>query len=208
LNWEGSIADTNGTTSFNINNTFNWRGFFDNRDDFRAVYGGTNVVGFKKVTGTFYAGNFGLTRDQNLGQDWSLHLHADGQYATEPLITNEQFGSGGNAGVRGYRDGQVYSDTGWRVQFEPRTPLWNLGNVDGTVPMYARLFAFMDYGQGYLFEPGPRKGTTELWGTGFGLSSNIGQHLDFRVTIGFPLSSVPGAQSGEPRFSFALGGQF
>jgi len=202
LNWEGSIADKSGTTFFNVNNTFNWSGIFDNRDDFRGVSGSTNV------SGTYYVGNFGLTRDHKLPHDWSLHLHADGQYATEPLISNEQFGSGGNAGVRGYRDGQIYTDTGWRVQLEPRTPLWNLGLVDGTTPMYVRLFCFIDYGQGYLLEPAGRKATTEMWGAGCGLNSNIGEHLDFRVTIGIPLVSVPGAQSGEPRFSFAVGGQF
>ena len=202
LNWEGSISDKFGTTSFNVNNTFNWSGVFDNRDDFRDVAGSTNV------SGTYYVGNFGLTRDQNLPHDWSLHLHADGQYATETLINNEQFGSGGNAGVRGYREGQVYTDTGWRVQFEPRTPLWNLGLVDGTAPMYARLFGFIDYSQGYLLEPGTRKGTTEMWGAGFGLNGNIGQHLDFRFTVGFPLASVAGVDAGEPRFSFSVGGQF
>src|SRR5207247_365752 len=95
LNWEGSLSDKFGTTSFNVNNTFNWSGVFDNRDDFRDVSGSTNV------SGTYYVGNFGLTRDQNLPQNWSLHLHADGQYATETLINNAQFGSEGKAGVRG-----------------------------------------------------------------------------------------------------------
>ena len=94
------------------------------------------------------------------------------------------------------------------MQIEPRTPLWNLGLVDGTAPMTVRLFSFVDYGQGYFIEPGSRKGTTEMWGTGFGFNGSIGEHLDFRVTIGFPLLDVPGVNAPSPRFAFAIGGQF
>src|SRR6185436_5012237 len=123
LNWEGSLNDSAGATLFNANNSFTWSALFDNDDNFRAS------TGSRRGDGSYYIGSFGLTRDQKLLPGdwtnstsvltcWSLHLHADGQIANQPLISNEQFGNGGNAGVRGYRDGQIYSDNGWRTQVE------------------------------------------------------------------------------------------
>jgi hemolysin activation/secretion protein len=214
LNWEGSASDPDGYTSFNINNTFNWSGVFNNSSDFKAV------TGSPKASGNFYIGNFGVTREQKLfagsgtnslplSSCWSVRLHADGQWTTQPLISNEQFANGGNSGVRGYRDGQIYSDTGWRTQLEFRSPQWDLGLVDGTAHMYGRLFAFMDYGQSYLLDPGPGADKSrDLWGTGFGFMSNIGPHVDARVTLGFPLLDQPGAHRGTIRVTFAVGGQF
>jgi hemolysin activation/secretion protein len=98
------------------------------------------------------------------------------------------------------------------VSVEPRTPQWNLGMVNGNAPkgapMAVRMFAFMDYGQGYLSDPGPRDATTSLWGVGFGFIGNIGQHVDFRCSFGFPLLDVPGAKAEGLRVAFALAGQF
>ena len=39
---------------------------------------------------------------------------------------------GGLSGVRGYQQGEIYGDTGWRFQFEPHTPQFELGRVDDT----------------------------------------------------------------------------
>jgi len=58
--------------------------------------------------------NAGLTRRQNLPDDWSLLLRANGQWASEPLINNETIALGGTSGVRGYQEGEVYGDDGWR----------------------------------------------------------------------------------------------
>jgi hypothetical protein len=202
LNWEGSVADKYGVTVFNVNNTYLFAGFLDSRAGLRAVTGSTNL------SGNYYQGNYGISRDQKFRGDWGVRLHADGQFATERLISTEQFGFGGNAGVRGYRDGEVYTDTGWRVQIEPHTPSLNLGLVDAKTPLFVRLFGFMDYGQGYRLEKGEGQGRVDLWGTGFGFSGNISEHFDFRATLGVPLLNAGGVRSGQPRVTFGVGGQF
>ena len=129
--------------------------------------------------------------------------------ASGPLINNEQFGNGGIQGVRGYMDGQVYGDSGWRMLIEPRSPLVNLGMVDGTEPMYARLSIFTDYGQS--FYANPPKGVEpqqDLWGAGVGLNVTVGSHFDLRVSWGVALLDVPGWAAGKSRASFAVGYQF
>src|SRR5262249_44945359 len=148
------------------------------------------VAGSKKATGTYYIGNFGLTREQKIYGEWGVRLHSDGQWATQPLINNEQYALGGNAGVRGYRDGQVYSDTGWRVQIEPHTPLFNVGKVDNTLPLYLRFFVFTDYGQGFLLDPQSRPGSVSMWGAGFGFNASIGDRFDLRFNVGVPILSI------------------
>ena len=201
LNWEAGWQDPWGTTAVNINNSFNWNAVFDNKRDFQSLAG-------PRATGTYYIGNYGYTREQKIYKDWGVRLHADGQWATEPLINNEQFAMGGVAGPRGYRDGQEYGDTGWRVQFEPHTPLWNLGLVDKKQPLYLRLYAFTDYGQRYLLDPLGRPGSLALWGAGVGANGSIGDKFDFRVTFGTAILGIPGVSPGSIRISFAIGGQF
>ena len=201
LAWEGSIPDKHGSTSFNMSHSLNL-GLFNDGKDFQAVAGSTNA------SSTFYTLNAGFTRDQKIKGEWGVRLHADGQYATSPLISNEQFGLGGAAGVRGYRDGEEYGDTGWRVLFEMYTPSFNLGMVDGTAPFYVKLSPFVDYGQRYLLDPGTRKASLSMLGAGLGLSANIGQHVDFRVNFGVPLSDTPGRPAGSVRVLFGVGVQF
>ena len=201
LAWEGTIPDKHGSTSFNMNHSLNV-GLFNDRKDFQAV------AGSAKADSMFYTLNAGFTRDQKIVGEWGVRLHADGQYATCPLISNEQFGLGGAAGVRGYRDGEEYGDTGWRALFEVYTPSFNLGMVDGTAPFYVKFSPFVDYGQRYLLDPGTRQGSLSMLGTGLGLSANIGQHFDFRVNVGVPLSDTPGRPAGTVRVLFGVGVQF
>ena len=201
LSWEGSVSDRYGSTSLGINNSFHWAGLISDKKDF-ANLAGTNA------NGNYYIFTASLTREQKISGGWGVRLHADGQWANQPLISNEQFGLGGAAGVRGYRDGQDYGDTGWRVQCEPHTPYLNLGMVDGTQPLQARFSAFVDYGERYLLDPGPRAGTVPLFGAGVAVAGNIGQHLDFRVTFGLPFLDTPVRKAGDWRLLFGLGAQF
>jgi len=111
-----------------------------------------------------------LTRRQNLPDDWSLLLRANGQWASEALINNEQFALGGTSGVRGYQEGEVYGDDGWRVMFDVNAPPVQVGEFpvsgDGEgIPAYLRCSCFMDYGEAYLFDrPGSLSTTYREWG--------------------------------------------
>jgi hemolysin activation/secretion protein len=58
---------------------------------------------------------------------WQIALQFDGQWANEPLISNEQFSIGGEYSVRGYLETETLGDKGWRVSLQPQTPSWHLG---------------------------------------------------------------------------------
>jgi len=200
-----SIPDKFGSTAISLRGNYNLSdgGAFSSDANFSSAAYSTNArAGYTSMT-------LGMTRDQRIVHDWSLLLRANGQWANGPLISNEQFGLGGTAGVRGYREGEEYGDSGWRVLFEPRTPLINLGMVDLVVPFWVRASAFVDYGELYLKAPSTgAKGTVRMLGAGFGFTANVGSSLDARLTVACPLMNTAQTSAGSVRIYFGIGAQF
>ena len=194
-----SAPDAWGMTAFNAQANFNV-----------ATSGKMAAVAYTTQAADNYVTlQMGATREQRLYQDWTMLLRADGQWASTPLFSNEQFGMGGVSGVRGYSDGENYGDTGWRVAVEPRTPLVNIGMVDGNIPFWLRASVFMDYGETYLLQKTANAPeANRFWGYGASLTGNIGSHLDARLTVAWPLQTTASTQAGNFHFYFGVGAQF
>ena len=47
-----------------------------------------------------------------------------------------------------------------------------------------------------------------FWGAGFGITASVGKHLDGRLTVAWPVLSVPGVDAGTMHIYFSLGAQF
>ncbi len=214
LGLNGSLPDKWGLTTFNAQANFNLAtiGHIGNS----SIRSGTNTI---VVPGVAYAPNaadhfitvqLGANREQRLYHDWTMLLRADGQWANSPLFSNEQFGMGGASGVRGYADGEAYGDTGWRMSIEPRTPMVNIGMVDGDLPFWVRASVFMDYGEIYLLHQSlaAAKDTMQFWGVGSSLTANIGSHLDARLTLALPLLATTMTHAYDFHFYFGVGCQF
>ena len=243
----GSVSDGFGTTFFNAQANFNILPIFS--EETKSTYitnitaTATNVItqsgnsyghsfsdiGYANARNHYVTLQFGADRMQTIYKDWSVKLHADGQWANGALFSNEQYAMGGMAGVRGYTDGQAYGDTGWRFSIEPQTPLVNIGMVDGDVPFWVRASVFMDYGQLYLLDGNhfaqfaPFNGLPageipnnpsrlDFWGVGWGITSNIGNHCDARLTMAFPLIDPARRAGFSPEHNlhiyFGIGAQF
>jgi hemolysin activation/secretion protein len=215
IGWSALRADKYGYFAFNWNENIFLAPLASPRKDFQSVAGVTGAGG------TYTTLTAGLTRQQNF-DEWTATVHADGQWASAPLISNEQFGLGGTAGVRGYQEGEAYGDNGWRAMFDLRTPAVIIGNfptADGTVPAELRVDVFMDYGQVFLLD---RIGNNQLdeWGTGVGFFLTAGEHFDARLTLAWALADayVGGAnhqnnaavstQSGNATAYFTIGFQY
>ena len=219
----GSAPDQWGTTFFNAQANFNVLPFLAGDADFASA------ARDAKVQAHYVTVQAGADRVQKIYQDWSVKLHADGQWANGALFSNEQYAMGGAAGVRGYTDGQAYGDTGWRLSIEPQTPLVNIGMVDGDAPFWVRASVFMDYGQLYLLNGnyfvqlaslnGMQIGNLpnnpsrlSFWGVGWNITANIGSHVDARLTMAFPLMDPAGRPGFSPKQNmhiyFGFGAQF
>ena len=140
--------------------------------------------------------------------NWMTTLRTDGQWASEPLISNEQFGAGGIGSVRGYQEGQVFGDTGWHISFEQQTPPHVVGPVYGNIPLIVRGSFFMDYATVYLLDPQGRSADVPLWGTGVGGVASIGSHWEARFMLSVPLLKPANTSLSRPFFNFGLTAQF
>lgn len=140
--------------------------------------------------------------------NWPATLRADGQWASEPLISNEQYGAGGINSVRGYREGEVFGDTGWHVTLEQQTPEHVVGVVHGHTLLTLRGTVYMDYATVYLLDPQSRPPSTALWGTGFGGVASVGSHWEARFLFSVPLLGTTTTPVYQPFFNFALTAQF
>ncbi|HVV72481.1 MAG TPA: ShlB/FhaC/HecB family hemolysin secretion/activation protein, partial [Verrucomicrobiae bacterium] len=206
-----SETDKRGSTTANLSASCN--GFGEQRvsySDFPPGANPTNYPGSRSGM-TYGKLNGSVIRDQKVFQDWSLLMRADGQTATRPLISNEQFALGGLNSVRGYFEGDEYGDAGWSGSIELRSPfvLTRVPGWAGDWPVWVRGAAFVDGGQRFLFQaPTGIPATRALLGTGFGLSVNINNHVDMRITVGWPIRDSANTHAGDPHAYFSLGGQF
>jgi hemolysin activation/secretion protein len=204
VGWSASRPDLAGSTSFNFNQSLFLSGLASARTNFQVLAGSTAAGGdYTTLTA-------GMSREQKLGDDWSLLLRANGQWASEPLISNEQFAVGGTSGVRGYREGEAYGDSGWRTLLDLRAPPVNVGyfpNEPEDIPAYLRCSLFMDYGETYHLAPaaGP---AIRQWGTGVGFYLTGGEHFDARLTLAWALRQTPLTRAGDAFAYFSVGLQF
>jgi len=168
-----------------------------------------SITGSTESKGHWVTLNPSLTWIFNTYTNWPMTIHANGQWASEPLISNEQFGAGGVNSVRGYHEGEVFGDEGWHISAEQQTPPYVVGMVYGNVPLTVRGSVYMDYARTLLIDPpSGTPGDVALWGTGFGFTASVGSHWDARFLFSFPLLSAGTVQAGQPFFNFGLTAQF
>jgi hemolysin activation/secretion protein len=203
LRWDGELPDSHGSTSFGLNYSANLY-YTGSRSNLQAIAGSPKAGGYWDVV------SVNAAREVTLYGQWKLALKADGQWSSEPLISNEEFGVGGVNGVRGYREGEVFGDMGWRVTSELKTPSHRIGYVGGGTgyPLMVRASAFLDYADTYLANPNGRPANTPLCGTGLGGAFTIGPAIDGRLLFAWPILNTPNSESGQLRVSFSLSAQF
>jgi hemolysin activation/secretion protein len=203
LSWVAARPDKWGAFSFNYNQSLFLSTLASARRDFQAV------AGSPYAGGNYTTINAGLVRQQNLPAGWSAVLNANGQWASAPLIGNEQFALGGARGVRGYQEGENYGDTGWRVLFDLRAPPVNVGYFPtraGDVPANLRCSIFTDYGEAYHLHQ-PSLLAIRQWGTGAGAFLTAGE-FSARFTLGYALLATPTTPAGDIQAYFSVGYQF
>jgi hemolysin activation/secretion protein len=201
LRYDASLRDPLGSTAFGLGLSVNaWHS--GSTSNFQDISGSAESRGHWAVLTP------SLSRDFYLHNNWTLSIHADGQWASEPLISNEQFGAGGVASVRGYQEGQVFGDSGWHLSVEQKTPGHIVGFINGDEALTVRGSLYMDYAQTYLLDPQGRPGHTPLWGTGFGAAASLGSHWEARFLFSVPLLPAGTIEAYQPLFNFSLTGQF
>jgi hemolysin activation/secretion protein len=94
-----------------------------------------------------------IQRQQVLPDNFSLVGKIDGQLASGPLISTEQFGTGGLDSVRGYTEAERLGDNGIHGSLELRSP--QLLNRDSPHITQSYVYLFGDAGRVRILDPLP-----------------------------------------------------
>jgi hemolysin activation/secretion protein len=127
-----------------------------------------------------------------------------GQVASRPLISAEQFAGGGLGSVRGYLEGTAMGDNGIFGSVELRSPsLIGMPSKDSNLSDEWRFHAFADAGLLGIWDALPSQQTRYGFAsTGVGSRLKYHEHYNASVDLAVPFISQTDARSGDFRITF------
>ena len=207
--YTGLLQDSTGSWQFGTGMTWSLRGLADRDVDCNGVVIDQFACRRFGARPNFIIVRADLQRTQSLPAGWSLFARADGQFASQPLISNEQLLAGGFDTVRGYLEAERLADDGARGRVELRTPAF--GGGDNPLLKYIpRTYGLLFYDAAWLRiqEPLPlQENAFLLHSTGFGLRTNQGGWR-FILNLARAMSSGSRTQQGDIRLDMGLGYHF
>ena len=205
--YSGALPDSWGQTAFGGELYFSPGGLTGNNSD-------TEFSNLRTNTSASYVYcRLNAERLTRLPWDFSWVVRAQGQFASDRLLSSELLGVGGNATVRGYEEHQANGDNGWVVNNELRTPPFSIGKLfgQGRINDQLQFLGFWDYGQANTKSPQNLEvSNAELMSVGPGLRYSINPYLSIRLDYGWQLRSpakviaVPGQDSSRMHLSAIL----
>lgn len=165
-------------------------------------------------TGRFAVLQAGLDRTQPLPLGFSLSLHADGQWASEPLVPAEQYFAGGMDTVRGYIQNESLGDHAVRGRAElvspplPEIPLdrfWQRRKAS-TLKVTWKAAAFYDAANLWVRDaPAGQKDQFRLEGVGWGLRAQlVPYNLQLHLDQGFARKDATVTRAGDTFVHFVV----
>jgi len=127
---------------------------------------------------------------RRLAPDTLLVLRGDAQFADRRLVSLEQFGVGGLASVRGYRQDQILTDNGVFGSVEVRIPVLRVSEAQALL----QVVPFFDVGTGWNNFEGGDIDPTWLVSVGAGLRFQLSDRLNARLDWGIPLNKADSDQ--------------
>jgi hemolysin activation/secretion protein len=140
----------------------------------------------------------------------TLALRAAAQWASMPVIGNEQFALGGADTVRGYLEAEASGDHALLASLE-----WQSGRLLGGEasqrPWIDELsvLAFLDAGRARVLQPALGQSARQpLAGTGVGLRLRARQRFAAELDLAWPLVATPATRTNRPRLHVRLQASF
>ena len=149
-----------------------------------------------------------VSRTQQLPYRLLLDFRMSSQITDQPLISNEQFSTGGADSVRGYLESEALGDYGFNGSAELRwAPVADgLELSPGFAPVdQLRVYGYVDGARLSLHKPLPgQDATTQLLSVGGGLSFTLFAALEGSVDYAVPLRDGPIRNKGDGRLLFRV----
>jgi hemolysin activation/secretion protein len=136
----------------------------------------------------------------HLPKAFLFSVRADGQFAVEPLITNENYSIAGADGVRGYLEAESLSDSGLKGSVQLQSPPFTWQKLT-----FGDAFLFYDAGHARVIDPlQGEPGSTTLRSWGAGLHLLPGSWINGSLTWADPLASGAITRHGDSRLLFVV----
>ncbi|HID30208.1 MAG TPA: ShlB/FhaC/HecB family hemolysin secretion/activation protein [Desulfobacterales bacterium] len=200
FSYSGSVPDGWGLSQFSAGLNMAFRGLVtDSREFEDKRYG---------ARGNYLYATVGVERIQTIPAGMSLLVGVDGQVASQPLISNEQYTAGGIDSVRGYKENEEIGDDAIHGTAELSAPnlLGYLGLNDA---FNLTPYVFYDAAALRIKEALPdQDDSTTIQGTGGGIRGFLFRFLEYEVDWAMALRDTDRTEAGDTRVHFKVKFQF
>lgn len=196
LDYQGTHVGKTGNTQVHAGVSGVFRGLVSDPEEFAEKR--------LDARGNYLIFTAGIEREQRLPWNMGLGLKVDGQLASEPLISSEQYSAGGMQSVRGYKESDSLGDNAVHFSGEWRLP--ELGSATGQGSwLKATPYAFYDFAWLTVKSPGA-EATDEFapQGTGVGLRGTLFGSIDYQADMARALKSTDRTDGGATRLHFLV----
>ncbi len=154
----------------------------------------------------YHKAELALQRLQRLTPRLNLLLAAEGQLASTPLLSSEEFGVGGSQFGRGYDPSEIVGEDGFKGKVELQ---WREPHKIQYLDTY-RLNFFYDVGRVFNQDATTAGAARDsLASAGFYIDADITNDLNVELGVGFPLTrNVDVTDDRDPRYHFNITHRF
>ena len=201
FSYTGSLPDSSGLTQFSAGLNLAFRSLVTDMREFETKRFGAR--------GNYLYATLGIERRQKLPAGFGIYVKADGQLASQPLVSNEQFTAGGMQSVRGYKESEESGDNGLHATVEAMLP--GLGSLFQIESKYLSGTPFLFYDYAHLKSKSPLPGqdpSQTIQGAGFGMRGTIYEKLSYDLSFGVALTATTQTDSGAQRGHFVVKYEF
>ena len=196
LAYRGTHAGRTGMTRLDTALNMAFRGIVTDQEEFS--------IKRRRARGNYLYATLGLERLQDLFWGFGLLGRVDGQIASQPLISNEQYSAGGMESVRGYKENEVMGDHAFHGTLELSAPnLREVFGLKGNVEIVP--YGFYDYA--WLMLKDVLEGQdkyTEIDGAGVGVRGKLTKHISFRMDWATALKDTDNVRQGDTEVHFQV----
>jgi len=196
VEYNGTFVGETGATRLKAGLNWAFRGLMASQKEFdnKRLY----------ARGDYLYLKYGLERNQKLPWEMRLNIGVDGQIASEPLVSSEQFSAGGMESVRGYKESDSLGDDGIHGSIEWQLP--DIGKAIGGSD-WLQLTPYLFYDFARLWVQQAQDSQTDrfnLNGTGLGVRGGLWKSFEYEVDVAQALSATDHAESGDIRCHFFI----
>lgn len=196
FSYSSSLPDATGVTQFSAGLNMAFRSLVTDQREFE-------IKRFK-ATGNYLYLTAGVERNQKLPFNLGLFVKLDGQIASQPLISNEQYVAGGMESVRGYKENEEAGDDAIHGTVELSGP--DLGDLFKIRDFFTLTpYLFYDVAALRVQDPLPGEdGNATIQGTGAGVRGTIWKGFEYEAAWAIPLENSNRIDSGDWRTYFVV----